>query len=240
MDKIIWKPVIIKDVKPIYEVSNYGDIRNIKTGKLRKPSKDKEGYLNINLSAISKKYKGFGVHRIVAKTFIPNPNNLETVNHINYDKTDNRVCNLNWMSNYDNIQDAKIHGRFLHRKGEDAPNSKYTELQINSVCKLLEEGFQNKDISKITGVPKNIIGFIKNGSIWTHISKNYSIPKPKEKCKYKKWFKVFDKFIIQGKEWKYVKNLYHISGKDTKSLRQLYKRREKKILQSSTTIQMEP
>lgn len=161
MDKIIWKPVIIKDVKPIYEVSNYGDIRNIKTGKLRKPSKDKEGYLNINLSAISKKYKGFGVHRIVAKTFIPNPNNLETVNHINYDKTDNRVCNLNWMSNYDNIQDAKIHGRFLHRKGEDAPNSKYTELQINSVCKLLEEGFQNKDISKITGVPKNIIGFIK-------------------------------------------------------------------------------
>ena len=46
------------------------------------------------------------VHRLVAETFIPNPHNLTEVNHINGDKTDNRVCNLEWISREDNVRHA--------------------------------------------------------------------------------------------------------------------------------------
>lgn len=240
MNAIIWKSIIIDGIKPYYEINTNGCIRNKYTNKILKQTFDKERYLRVNLASTKKKSKRFLVHRLVALTFIPNPNNLATVNHINYDKANNSIENLEWMSAIDNIKDAKKHGRFLHRKGEDAPNSKYKSKQIKMVCEYLQNGLSNKEISELTGIQKNIIVFIKNGSIWTHISKNYNIPKPKDKMKFKKWYKIFDHFIMDNYDWKYVKELYHISGKDTKSLRQLYHRREAKILQSSTTIQMRP
>lgn len=84
-----------------YMISNYGKVFNIKRGKFLKLSKNKDGYFVVNLYK-NGKLKHFRVHRLVAKAFIPNPDNLDTVDHIG-SKTDNRVCNLRWLSNYDNI-----------------------------------------------------------------------------------------------------------------------------------------
>lgn len=99
----LWKSV--KEY-PSYEVSNMGNIRNIHTNKCLKQMKDIYGYLRVNLvykdeNGIKKRRK-VQVHRIVAKAFIPNPNNLPQINHIDEVKTNNVIDNLEWCTQYYN------------------------------------------------------------------------------------------------------------------------------------------
>ena len=101
----IWKP--IKGYEELYEVSNYGRIRSfdrwcshrrgkqLKKGKILKLHKDTSGYLCVKLCKNTNQYQ-FKVHRLVAQTFIPNPNNLPQVNHKDECKTNNIVSNLEW------------------------------------------------------------------------------------------------------------------------------------------------
>ena len=86
-----------------YSVSDTGLIRNENTGRYLAFSKDKDGYLHTSLSK-NGVVKQFGVHRIVAKAFIPNPNGLATVDHKNGNKEDNNVSNLQWLSCADNLE----------------------------------------------------------------------------------------------------------------------------------------
>lgn len=88
-----------------YEVSDEGEVRNHKTGRLIKPSLSRGGYKKVNLRsdgiATSKK-----VHRLVAETFIPNIENKSTVNHIDGDKSNNVVGNLEWNTHSENNKHA--------------------------------------------------------------------------------------------------------------------------------------
>lgn len=105
--KEIWKDV--KEYEGLYKVSNLGNIKALKKiqvfpnggivireEKLLKPNKVKNGYLNVRL--YNGEQKGYGIHRLVARAFIPNPNNLSQINHINGNKNDNRVENLEWCN----------------------------------------------------------------------------------------------------------------------------------------------
>lgn len=92
----------IKDYEGLYQVSNMGNVKTLKykgfnIEKLLKPILQTNGYLYVQL------YKDgnpriYRVHRLVAEAFIPNPDNLSEVNHINENKTDNRVGNLEFCS----------------------------------------------------------------------------------------------------------------------------------------------
>lgn len=91
----------IEGYEGLYQVSNVGQVKSVKSGKILKPDKRKNGYLQIDLCKEGKKKK-FLIHRLVAAAFLPNEDELPQVDHINNDKTDNRVCNLQWISHVEN------------------------------------------------------------------------------------------------------------------------------------------
>jgi len=108
MKKQIWKDV--KGYEGIYKVSNTGLIKNIKRNKILATRTTYDKYLRINLNKNGNK-KTFKIHRLVADAFIPNPHNKPTVNHIDGNKQNNMLDNLEWMTFKDNYQ------YYLNNKG---------------------------------------------------------------------------------------------------------------------------
>jgi hypothetical protein len=83
-----------------YEASNLGNVRNSKTGRILKPS-SKGGYLYIGLSSTTL-IKHCSIHRLIAKTFIDNPENKPQVNHKDKNRGNNNVSNLEWSTASEN------------------------------------------------------------------------------------------------------------------------------------------
>ena len=101
----IWRN--IKDFEGKYSVSNLGRVKshnfnNTKQEKILSNKGIRRGYPAISLGKGNNK----SIHRLVAETFIPNDKNKECVNHINGIKTDNRVENLEWVTQLENVKHA--------------------------------------------------------------------------------------------------------------------------------------
>lgn len=104
----IWKDVV--GYEGLYLISNLGRVKSVTrktpdgrtiSGKIMSPYLNNGGYFMITLSMFNKK-KRLLIHRLVASTFIPNPDNKPQVNHIDENKQNNCVNNLNWMTNKEN------------------------------------------------------------------------------------------------------------------------------------------
>ena len=103
-----------------YQISNYGRVKSktriskvgiknvkeiIRAERILKPNKLTKGYLGVTIYNKTR-VKTFRIHRLVAAHFIPNPQNLPQVNHIDGNKENNFIENLEWCSNFDNMQHA--------------------------------------------------------------------------------------------------------------------------------------
>lgn len=106
-----WKAVA--GYEGLYEVSNDGAVRGLpkwgSPGNELKQSKTQDGYLDVCLSKDNKK-RHFKVHRLVALAFVSNNQNKPEVNHKNGIKTDNRACNLEWVTRSENERHAYKNG----------------------------------------------------------------------------------------------------------------------------------
>ena len=100
-----WKD--IPNYETLYAISNYGNVKNVQTAKILKPSKNKRGYLIVRLSK-NRKIKSFYVHRLVAEKFINKKNANCQVNHIDGNKLNNFFLNLEWCSCSENMKHAYI------------------------------------------------------------------------------------------------------------------------------------
>lgn len=100
--KEIWKHI---NGYEDYMVSNLGRVKSLKRGKekILVPGELRKGYLGLNLCKNGSQ-KSFKIHRLVAEAFLDNPDNLPQVNHIDQNKQNNRVDNLEWCDNTYNIR----------------------------------------------------------------------------------------------------------------------------------------
>jgi hypothetical protein len=165
----VWKD--INDFEGMYKVSNLGNLKRL-LGKgvfaerLICRNIDRYGYIKRVLCRDGKMFY-FTEHRLVANSFIENPENKATVNHINGIKTDNRVENLEWNTNLENKQHA-INLGLTNLKGTNHPKCKLTEEQVIEIRKI---GFTKTrtSLSKKYGVCRNSILRIITGENWNHI-----------------------------------------------------------------------
>lgn len=97
--KEIWKD--IKGYEGLYQVSNLGKVKSLKKNIILKPYIEKKGYLRIDLNKNGKS-KHYLIHRLVAEAFIPNPLNKLQINHIDCNKQNNCINNLEWSTNLEN------------------------------------------------------------------------------------------------------------------------------------------
>lgn len=176
--KEIWKD--IEGYEGIYKVSNDGKIKGLarliaknKKGErmlkeiIMVQTNNRKGYPLVGLSKKGTK-KTLSVHRLVAITFIPNPENKPQVNHINGDKTDNRVENLEWCTGSENIKHAFKNGLMTAISGDNCVSSKLTIDQAKEI-KYGHKGMSHRDIAKIYGIAHVQISSIRLGKTWKHI-----------------------------------------------------------------------
>lgn len=100
----------IINCNPNYDISNFGLVRNRKTGKLLYGCISNTGYPVISLSKEGKA-KTYLIHRLVAEAFIDNPNNYDFIDHIDRNKINNHYKNLRWATHSMNMRNKKPHGK---------------------------------------------------------------------------------------------------------------------------------
>lgn len=156
-----------------YFVSPAGDIYREHKSGLKKlvPTRSSSGYLKIHLS-IDGKFYNRHIHRMVAETFIPNPENKPYVNHKDGNKHHNWKGNLEWSTAKENSIHAYNTG--LMGVGENFSTSDITNLQCEEICKMLSESDKSiLEISDIVGCSRKIIDDILHRKTWIYISADY-------------------------------------------------------------------
>lgn len=152
-----------------YFVDIDGSVYN-RYGLKLKPQKQYKGYLVLGLRADGRSITK-GIHRLVAETYLDNPNNLSDVDHIDGDRTNNHLSNLRWLSHGDNIKHSYDSGR-RSATGTNNARCKSDLSDIHNICFLLERGYTSVCIRDM-GFRYELVRTIKTRQNWRTISNSY-------------------------------------------------------------------
>ena len=140
-----------------YEITKDGKVFNKKWGRYVKPQPNGTGYLRVHIAG-----KMYFVHRLVAMIYIPNPENLPQVNHIDGNKHNNCVDNLEWVSNRDNSLHA-LHKGWM-RIEENHQFAKLTREQVSFIKHHPE--MSRKELAEKFNISPRTITDIRQGKTW--------------------------------------------------------------------------
>lgn len=165
---------MVKDLsryEEIYDITSNGEIFNKQTGKKLKPCEDRNGYQRIHLTK-NKQHKMHYVHRLVAETFIENPENKPYVNHIDGNPRNNRVSNLEWCTAKENTSHAMENG--LLATGMNTANGKFTDEQVEFIRECYAAGYSYRKLGRIFMTEHYAIMNIINGSSYKNVKQKKS------------------------------------------------------------------
>lgn len=155
-----WRPLNYPGYESLYEVSDEGRVRNARSKAVRKFKTDDKGYTSVVLSRNNPQHHK-RVHRLVALTFLPNPENLPEVNHIDHDKQNCKATNLEWCDRPHN-ENCKV----KHRKKNGTyrnPMTKLSKEQVQRAFELRGDGKLQREIAEELGVSRAAIGYLLQG-----------------------------------------------------------------------------
>jgi hypothetical protein len=170
MDEI-WKPILGYESR--YEVSNYGRVRSFVTGTgtkgpvhyLTQDTSDKRGYRRVTLS-MNRKTKKFLVHRLVATLFLgPPPSDKHAVNHIDFNPSNNRSDNLEWVTTQKNHD----HSIARHPRGITHGMNRLSEEQVREIRRLYALGETTISLGKMFSISQAHAHRVATKDSWSHI-----------------------------------------------------------------------
>lgn len=170
-----WKDV--EGYEGIYQVSNLGRLKSLERivhskkwdrrepSKILSPPQLKSGYLIASLHKEGKT-KSVLLHRLIAKAFIPNPNNLPQVNHKDGNKQNNMIDNLEWVSAQDNIIHAYTNNLMHPAHGIKINVGHFVEEDIRNIRRMALTGMSQRKIAAEYGVHQGSIWLILKGKTY--------------------------------------------------------------------------
>lgn len=185
-DLEIWKDV--KDYEGLYQVSNLGNVKSLdrivetknrknylRKGKVQKKSVNSFGYETVGFT-VDSKTKIYRVHRLVALSFIENPENKPQINHIDGNKTNNNVNNLEWCTSSENqihsVSTGLSNPSYPVLKGSKNGRSLLKEEQVVEIRnKYIPYKYSAKKLALEYNVSESCITHILNNTSWKNIAK---------------------------------------------------------------------
>lgn len=169
MQKLKPSIIIMQDIinfQGKYSVTSDGKVWSYKNRLFLKPMTAPNGYLKVNLTENGKP-KNYYIHRLVACAFISNPENKPECNHIDGNKSNNNITNLEWCTHKENV----IHSfRSLGRssaRGESSGMSKLIRADVIKIKQLLaEDKLSQVEIARLFTISEQTISYIKLGKVW--------------------------------------------------------------------------
>lgn len=181
--RVIWFGLIIntgekfRDVvgyEDYFQISNLGRLYSKRSNKILSQTISKTGYYThaTKIGGRNGIDKCFRIHRLIAQAFIPNPENKPFVNHIDGNKLNNDISNLEWVTNKENIQHASHMGLLNPCKGED---NKFAKLNDDAVRYIREvytpysKDYGFRPLAEKFNVSKSVIKGVIYGTSWKHV-----------------------------------------------------------------------
>jgi hypothetical protein len=149
-----------------------GDLVNLKTNKKLKSFDNGVGYLRVGIYVGNNKHKPVYIHRLLAQSFIPNPNNKIEVNHIDGNTKNNNISNLEWVTKSENQLHAYKIGlnRSNPSMGEKNGNAILNNEIVNKIRTMFKNGKRQCEIVKELGYNKYLISNVVLNKTWKHIN----------------------------------------------------------------------